>query len=156
MRRRHLRADIVAFADTVRALRPDAVLGADLIAGFPTETETMFANSLRLIDDAGLTHLHVFPYSVRPGTPAAKMPQVPGAAIKERAARLREAGRQAFARRLAGFVGTVADVLIERPGYGHSAHYVPVDVSGTSDAGSILRARIVAADTDRLRADPLP
>ncbi len=92
MKRRHLRADAIAFCDTVRRLRPDMVFGADLIAGFPTETEDMFGNSLDLVDECGLTHLHVFPFSPRPGTPAARMPQLPHDVVKERARRLRERG----------------------------------------------------------------
>src|SRR5262249_25588432 len=105
MKRRHARANAVRFCEEVRQLRPDVVFGADLIAGFPTETEAMFANSLQLIDDCGLTFLHVFPFSRRPGTPASRMPQVVGAAIKERAARLREKGQAGLAAHLNAQVG---------------------------------------------------
>ena len=97
MKRRHLRADAIAFCDQVRRLRPDVVFGADIIAGFPTETEAMFARSLDLVDECGLTHLHVFPFSPRPGTPAARMPQVAREVVKERARRLREKGEAALA-----------------------------------------------------------
>ncbi len=145
MKRRHLRADIITFCTKVRRARPDVVFGADVIAGFPTETEEMFANSLRLVDDCGLTHLHVFPYSIRPGTPAAKMPQVHGAAIKERAARLREKGRDAMAAYLRSRVGTQANVLMERDGAGQCEHYVPVRVDG-AEAGEIARVRISAVE----------
>ena len=100
MKRRHSRADAIAFCEQVRRLRPDVVFGGDIIAGFPTETEDMFARSLDLVDECGLTHLHVFPFSPRPGTPAARMPQVAGEVIKERAARLREKGEAALARHL--------------------------------------------------------
>src|SRR5690606_20019459 len=105
MKRRHLRTDAIRFAAEVRRLRPDVVLGADVIAGFPTEDEAMFANSLALVEDCGLTHLHVFPFSPRPGTPAARMPQVDGRAVKERAARLRQAGDAALAAHLAAEQG---------------------------------------------------
>ena len=97
MKRRHPRADAIAFCDQVRRLRPDVVFGADIIAGFPTETEAMFARSLDLVDECGLTHLHVFPFSPRPGTPAARMPQVARAVVKERARRLRDKGDAACA-----------------------------------------------------------
>ncbi len=148
MKRRHLRADIIAFCQRVRALRPDAVFGADLIAGFPTETEEMAQASLDLVDDAELTFLHVFPYSVRPGTPAARMPQVNGAAIKARAARLREKGRDALSLWLASQVGKTVDVLMENEQTGRSPHYASVRLRG--ETGSVVRARITAADADSL------
>ncbi len=144
MKRRHSRADIIAFCDRVRALRPDAVFGADLIAGFPTEDERMFANSLALVDDAGLALLHVFPYSIRPGTPAARMPQVDGAAIKTRAAQLRAKGAEAFARHLEAHVGRTVSVLMEKDGRGHSEHYLPVEIA-TAAPGALVTARIVRA-----------
>ncbi len=144
MKRRHGRADIISFCDRVRALRPDAVFGADLIAGFPTEDEAMFENSLALVEDAGLTLLHVFPYSIRPGTPAARMPQVNGAAVKERAARLRAKGNEAFARRLAEQVGRSVNVLMEKDGRGHSEHYLPVEIAH-APPGAVVTARIVSA-----------
>jgi threonylcarbamoyladenosine tRNA methylthiotransferase MtaB len=155
MKRRHGRGDVIAFTQRVRALRPDAVFGADLIAGFPTETDAMFQNTLDLIDDAGLTHLHVFPYSIRPGTPAAKMPQVHGATIKARAATLRERGNTAFARLVEGFVGTTADVLMEQPQRGHSAHYVPVEFDAPQMPGAVIRATLTKAMGHRLSATAL-
>ncbi len=149
MKRRHTRADIISFCERVRALRLDAVFGADLIAGFPTETDEMFENTCALIEDAGLTYMHVFPYSIRPGTPAAKMPQVNGAIIKARAARLREIGRTALARQLQSYVGTTAEVLVEQ-GQGRSAHYAPVRMAGVHTPGEIVIMRITAADADAL------
>ena len=149
MKRRHTRADIISFCDRVRTLRPDAVFGADLIAGFPTETDEKFENTCALIGEAGLTYLHVFPYSIRPGTPAAKMPQVNGAAIKARAARLREIGRGALARQLQSYVGTTADVLVEQ-GQGRSAHYAPVRMTRVHTPGEIVTMRITGADADAL------
>ncbi len=114
MKRRHGRADAVAFCERVRSLRPDVVFGADFIAGFPTETDDMFENTVRMVEECGLTWLHVFPYSPRPGTPAARMPQVDGAVRKERAARLRAVGAEAAARTLASLVGRTASVLVEK------------------------------------------
>ncbi len=128
MKRRHTRADAIAFCNQVRARRPDAVFGADIIAGFPTETPAMFDNTLKLVDDCGLTFLHVFPYSKRPDTPAARMPQVDGAAIKDRARRLRAKGEQVLAAYLATQAGTVREVLFETGTRGRTAHYVPVDL----------------------------
>jgi len=151
MKRRHSRADVIAFCDRVRALRPDAVFGADLIAGFPTEDETMFQNSLALVDDAGLSMLHVFPYSIRQGTPAARMPQVNGAVIKERAGRLRAKGAEALARCLASQIGKRVSVLMEKDGRGHSEHYLPIDLGGADAlAGSIVAAHIVGTADSRL------
>ncbi len=154
MKRRHSRADIISFCEKVRAVRPDVVLGADIIAGFPTETDEMFENSLHLINDCGLTHLHVFPYSIRPGTPAAKMPQVNGAVIKQRAARLRTRGHAAMSAYLATRVGSTAHVLIEQDGTGHCEHYVPVSVSG-GKPGDMVNVRIAAVDGLRLRGEPI-
>jgi len=150
MKRRHSRAQAVALCDRLRRARPDVVLGADLIAGFPTESEAMFENTLALVADCDLTYLHVFPYSVRPGTPAARMPQVPAAQRKARAARLRAAGDAALARFLAARVGGTAQVLVERPGLGRSEHYAPVALDGGT-AGEIVTARIIGADADTLR-----
>lgn len=151
MKRRHSRADVIAFCDRVRALRPDAVFGADLIAGFPTEDEAMFQNSLALVDDAGLSMLHVFPYSIREGTPAARMPQVNGAVIKERAARLRAKGTEALERCLASQIGKRVSVLMEKDGRGHSEHYLPIDLGGNDAlAGSIVAAHIVGTADSRL------
>ena len=130
MKRRHLRDDAIAFCEQVRRLRPDVAFGADIIAGFPTETDEMFARSLDLVDDCGLTFLHVFPYSARPGTPAARMPQVEGGAVRERARRLREKGEAALRARLATEVGKARDVLIESATQGRTEHFLPVAIAG--------------------------
>ena len=130
MKRRHSRGDAVAFCDEVRRLRPDIVLGADIIAGFPTETDDMFARSLDLVDECGLTFLHVFPFSPRPGTPAARMPQVDGRTIRERARQLREKGEAALRTRLAAEVGKSRDVLIESATQGRTEHFIPVAIAG--------------------------
>jgi threonylcarbamoyladenosine tRNA methylthiotransferase MtaB len=126
MKRRHLRSDVLRLVERARARRPDVVFGADLIAGFPTESDTAFHNTLRLIDDAGLTWLHVFPYSARPGTPAARMPQTPGHVRHERAAMLRTAGERRVRAFLAPQVGTRVQVVMERDGTGHTAHFARV------------------------------
>ncbi len=134
MRRRHLRADVVRLPERLRGLRPDLVLGADLIAGFPTEDEAMFEHSLALIEDAGLTFLHVFPYSERPGTPAARMPSVPKAIRKERAARLRAAGEVALERFLRAQLGRRRRALIERNGLGRTDQFAPVRLAAGEPA----------------------
>ncbi len=126
MKRRHARADAVRFCSELRALRPGVVFGADVIVGFPTETDAMFADSLRLIEDCGLTHLHVFPYSPRPGTPAARMPPVSAGLVRERAARLRDAGARALQRHLARQRGRMLRVLMERGGRGRAEDFTPV------------------------------
>jgi len=149
MKRRHSRSDSIAFCDQVRRLRPDIAFGADIIAGFPTETEEMFARSLDLVEECGLTFLHVFPYSPRPGTPAAKMPQVAGGAIKERAKRLRAAGEVALRQRLQAEIGATRDVLIESDGQGRTEHYLPVAIAGER-VGSVVPRRIVGNDGERL------
>ena len=155
MKRRHLRADVLSLADRLRRLRGDIALGADIIAGFPTEDEDMFARSLDLVDEAGLTHLHVFPYSSRPGTPAARMPKVPGDVVKERAARLRAKGEAAMAAFVAGRAGKIADVLIEKDGQGFCGHYLPVRVTSQPPEGSIVRVRIDGQDGQTLIGKPL-
>ncbi|RAU23757.1 tRNA (N(6)-L-threonylcarbamoyladenosine(37)-C(2))-methylthiotransferase MtaB [Paramagnetospirillum kuznetsovii] len=143
MKRRHLRADVITLADRIRDLRPDAALGADIIAGFPTEDDAMFARSLDLVDEAGLTHLHVFPFSARPGTPAAKMPKVRGEVVKSRAAALRTKGEAALAAFMTGRIGKDARVLMERDGQGHCGHYLPVRITGrAAEPGTILAVRI--------------
>ena len=141
MKRRHARADIVTFCDTVRRLRPEAAFAADLIAGFPTESEAMFENSLKLVDDAGLSRLHVFPYSPRTGTPAAKMPQVPRAIVKDRAARLRQKGEAAQQARLDGMKGSRHMVLAERGGIGRTPCFTPVEI-GNVAYGTFLAVAI--------------
>ena len=149
MKRRHSREQAVTAAATLRRLRPDIVLGADLIAGFPTETEAMFANTLGLIDDCGLTYLHVFPYSPRPETPAARMPQVARSVAKERAARLRTAGQAALSRHLENENGGERSVLIERDGFGRTEYFTPVLVDGATP-GSPLPVRITGRAGDKL------
>jgi threonylcarbamoyladenosine tRNA methylthiotransferase MtaB len=145
MKRRHSRGEAIAVAKRARELRPEVALGADLIAGFPTETEEMFCHTLDLIGECGLAFAHVFPYSVRAGTPAARMPQLPGAVIKERAARLRAAGEAALAAELSKRVGSETDVLIERPGLGRAPFYAAVSFTAPGDAGSVRRMRLVGA-----------
>ncbi len=152
MKRRHLRADAIAFAEKARALRPDMVFGADIIAGFPTETEEMFQNSLDIVAQCGLTWLHVFPYSPRPGTPAAKMPQVPGPIRKERAARLRAVGEAQVAHYLAEQVGRSASVLIERPGLGRNEGFAEVVVPDHYQPGTIIRCTITGVAGTQLTA----
>ncbi|MET0744513.1 MAG: tRNA (N(6)-L-threonylcarbamoyladenosine(37)-C(2))-methylthiotransferase MtaB [Microvirga sp.] len=141
MKRRHRRADAVAFCERLRHLRPDIVFGADIIAGFPTEDEAMFARSLDIVDACGLTHLHVFPFSPRPGTPAARMPQVGREVVKERAALLREAGAEALARHLAAERGATRRVLVERGGVGHTEHFTPTEI-GFGRPGEVVAARV--------------
>jgi threonylcarbamoyladenosine tRNA methylthiotransferase MtaB len=149
MKRRHLRDDAIAFCNQVRRLRPDIALGADIIAGFPTETEEMFSRSLDLVDECGLTFLHVFPYSARPGTPAARMPQVAGSVVRERARRLREKGESALRSRLTAEVGHKRDVLIESPTQGRTEHFLPVAIERHM-AGSVHRTTIVGHEGARL------
>src|ERR1700733_6899330 len=152
MRRRHLRADAIAFCDTVRRLRPDTVFGADLIAGFPTETEDMFQNSLTLVEDCGLTHLHVFPFSPRPGTPAARMPQLSRTVVKGRARRLREAGAMALTRHLDGEIGAMRRVLIESRDIGRTEHFTQVKLAVPAEAGTIVDLKMAAHDGRQLLA----
>lgn len=164
MKRRHSRAQAIAVAERLRRLRPGIALGADLIAGFPTESETMFANTLALVEDCGLAFLHVFPYSAREGTPAARMPQVPSPLRKERAARLRAAGANALARFLAGQVGSEAAMLIEAPGRGRSEHYALVRLDdgwldGVATPGDVIRVLLTGSDgttlQGRLLSEPI-
>jgi threonylcarbamoyladenosine tRNA methylthiotransferase MtaB len=152
MKRRHGRRDTVAFCEQVRRVRPEAAFGADLIAGFPTETEAMFANTLALVDEADLTFLHVFPFSPRQGTPAARMPQLPRAMVKERAARLRAKGSEQLRTRLTNLVGSRQSVLIEDAGRGRTACYASVRLDGAVSAGQILQARIKSAAAEYLEA----
>ena len=152
MKRRHGRDDAIRFCEEARRLRPDMTFGADIIAGFPTETEAMFANSLRLVAECDLTWLHVFPYSPRPGTPAARMPQTDGAAIRDRAARLRAAGEAQVARHLAALVGSAQPVLMESPRMGRTPSFAEVIFETDQQEGSIVTARIFAATDHALRA----
>jgi threonylcarbamoyladenosine tRNA methylthiotransferase MtaB len=140
MKRRHLRTDAIRHCAELKRLRTDIVFGADLIAGFPTETEAHFQDSLDIVDACGLTWLHVFPYSARPGTPAAKMPQVSSQVIKERAQRLRVKGEQARAQHLAALDGTVAELLVEHGGRGRTPGFAEVMVDGLP--GTLMTARL--------------
>jgi threonylcarbamoyladenosine tRNA methylthiotransferase MtaB len=146
MKRRHSRADAIAFCRDVRRLRPDIVFGADIIAGFPTETEAMFESSLALVEQCGLTHLHVFPFSPRPGTPAARMPQLPRAVIKQRAARLRECGARALRRHLDAEVGATRRVLIESDARGRTEHFTEVRLTSAAEPGAIVELKIAGYD----------
>ncbi len=152
MKRRHLRDDAIRFAQEARALRPDMTFGADIIAGFPTETEAMFENSMKLVEECDLTWLHVFPYSARPGTPAARMPAVNGAAIKTRAARLRAAGERQVQRHLEAQVGQTHDVLMENPHMGRTAQFTEVSFAAPQVEGDIVRAEITGISGAQLTA----
>jgi threonylcarbamoyladenosine tRNA methylthiotransferase MtaB len=146
MKRRHTRGDAIAFCARVRAARPDVVFGADIIAGFPTETDAMFMRSLDLVEECGLTHLHVFPFSPRPGTPAARMPQVAREEIKERARRLREWGAAALLRHLDSEIGAEREVLVESRAMARTAQFTPVRLVAPSAPGNVLGVRIAGHD----------
>jgi threonylcarbamoyladenosine tRNA methylthiotransferase MtaB len=150
MKRRHTRAQAIDFCAAVRRVRPDVIFGADLIAGFPTETPEMFANTLALIEDVGLTWLHVFPYSARPGTPAAKMPALSGDVVRIRAKQLRLAGQAARDRFLDSRIGQTEDVLVEQPGLGRTEHYAHVAISGAAVVGDVISTQITQARDGRL------
>jgi threonylcarbamoyladenosine tRNA methylthiotransferase MtaB len=152
MKRRHLRADAIAFCNQVRRLRPDVVFGGDIITGFPTETEEMFARSLDLVDECTLTHLHVFPFSPRPGTPAARMPQLRGDVVRERARRLRDKGEAALRRHLDGEIGARRQVLTEAGNVGRTEHYTPVRLTAASAPGLLLDLAIAGHDGRHLLA----
>lgn len=143
MKRRHLRDDAIRICETLRNLRSDVTFGADIIAGFPTETDEMFDNTLRIIEECDLSFLHVFPYSPRKGTPAARMPQVNGHIIKERAARLREAGLQNLDKTLARFMGREVTVLLETDKEGHSEHFLKVMMTSSETSGAIVKGHVV-------------
>ena len=149
MKRRHTRADAIDFCKQVRRLRPDMAFGADIIAGFPTETEDMFARSQDLVGECDLTFLHVFPYSPRPGTPAARMPQVDGRIIKERARRLRATGEASLRRRLVSEVGATRHVLIESAMQGRTEHFIPVAIAG-GEQNTVRSVAIAGHDGERL------
>ena len=155
MKRRHSRAEAIAVARRARAVRPEVALGADLIAGFPTETETMFRRSIDLVAECGLAFVHVFPYSARPGTPAARMPQLPDQVVKERAARLRAAGEAALAAELSCRVGGETDVLIERAGIGRAEFYAAVSFSAPGARGSVTRMRLIESSGSSLVGVPV-
>ena len=152
MKRRHLRDDAIRFCEEAQALRPGMTFGADIIAGFPTETEEMFADSLRLVEDCRLTFLHVFPFSPRPGTPAARMPQVEGGAIRDRARRLRDAGNAALGRHLAAQEGQNHRILLERPDFGRTEQFAEVTVNQPGIPGSIVTHAIKGYEEGRLLA----
>jgi threonylcarbamoyladenosine tRNA methylthiotransferase MtaB len=151
MKRRHSRADAIAFCHDMRRRRPDVVFGADIIAGFPTETEAMFTRSLDLVDEAGLTHLHVFPFSPRPGTPAARMPQVAHALVKERARRLRDKGTAALRLHLDREVGATRRVLMESKDIGRTEQFTQVRIPAAAP-GAILDVTIAGHDGRQLLA----
>ena len=152
MKRRHRRADAIAFCRDVRRLRPDTVFGADLIAGFPTETEAMFRRSLDLVEECRLTHLHVFPFSPRPGTPAARMPQLAGAVVKERARQLRERGALALTRYLDGEIGATRRVLTEANAVGRTEQFTQVKLAAAAVPGKIVDLKIDRHDGKQLWA----
>ena len=154
MKRRHDREHTIRFCEEVRALRPDIVFGADIIVGFPTETEEMFQRSLDIVSECGLTHLHVFPYSARQGTPAARMPQLPGPLIRERAARLRAVGEAALQSHLSAQVGRQPSILVERNGLGRTEQFTLTEIA-IGEPGDIVAARIVGATHRHLLAEAL-
>lgn len=152
MKRRHLRDDAIEFCLQARRLRPGITFGADIIAGFPTETDAHFENSLRLVDECDLTWLHVFPYSARPGTPAARMPQLPGEVIRARAARLRAAGEDARERHLRAQQGATRSVLCEAPRMGRTEHFTEVAFASDQTVGAVTQAVILGHQNGRLQA----
>jgi threonylcarbamoyladenosine tRNA methylthiotransferase MtaB len=152
MKRRHARADAIKFCADVRLLRPDVVFGGDMIAGFPTETEAMFARSLDLVAKCGLTHLHVFPFSARPGTPAARMPQVPHQIVKDRARRLRESGAAMLRRHLDGEIGAHRRVLAESRTLARTEQFTQVQLNAPVDPGRFLDIQIAGHDGRQLLA----
>lgn len=152
MKRRHLRHDIIEFCHKVRAARPDVVFGADIIAGFPTETDEMFENTLRLVDEVGLTYLHVFPYSAREGTPAAKMPQVPLKIRKERAAKLRAAGEKQLQKYLESRIGKTERIVMEKPRLGRSEGFAMVELASDQTVGSVQTVTVRAHEAQQLKA----
>jgi threonylcarbamoyladenosine tRNA methylthiotransferase MtaB len=153
MKRRHLRDDAIRFCTEARRLRPDVAFGADLIAGFPTETEGMFQDTLDIVDECGLTYLHVFPFSARQGTPAARMPQVERATIKQRAACLRAKGQARLQQFLTDQAGLTVDVLVERTDIGRTPQFAEVRLPGSTSVGSIIRTKIAGTDGRRLLAE---
>ncbi|MBL1240316.1 MAG: tRNA (N(6)-L-threonylcarbamoyladenosine(37)-C(2))-methylthiotransferase MtaB [OCS116 cluster bacterium] len=152
MKRRHLRDDAIKFCEDVRKIRPDVVLGADIIAGFPTETDEMFENSLSLVDACGLTHLHVFPFSARQGTPAARMPQMDGKLIKQRAAQLRHKGKAVLEAHLVAEKGEIRHILVENDNKGRTEYFTPVTLDNDHEAGHIVKAMIIGKSGNELLA----
>ena len=153
MRRRHSRAGAMDVVRRARDLRPGIAIGADLIAGFPTETDALFDDTLRFVREAALPYLHVFPYSERPGTPAARMPSVPKPVRKDRAAALREAGQTEARRFFAGQVGHTVSLLTEADQSGHTEHFAPVRLAAPLTAGRLVRATVTGATDDSLLAE---
>ena len=153
MKRRHSRAQALSLIDKIRAVRPDTAFGADFIAGFPTETDAAFENTLAFVTEAGLAYLHVFPYSARPGTPAARMPRVEPAVIKERAARLRAAGAVALARHLDRTVGRYMRALVERPGLARAEDFTEIAFFGDATPGAVIAGPVSGHDGRRARLD---
>ncbi len=153
MKRRHSRADALRLIGDVRRVRPETAFGADLIAGFPTESDGAFENTLALVNEAGLAYLHVFPYSARPGTPAARMPAVPGPVIKDRAARLRATGDAALVRHLERRVGSVVSALVERDGRARAEDFTEVVFEGEATAGTLITGLVARHDGRRARLD---
>jgi threonylcarbamoyladenosine tRNA methylthiotransferase MtaB len=153
MKRRHTRADAVKFCRDVLRMRPDTVFGADLIAGFPTETDVMFANSLSVVDDCNLTYLHVFPFSPRAGTPAARMPQIERRIVKERAARLRDKGTATLSRFLDRHANSEVQLLVEKGGVGRTPQFAEMRVPAAIPAGALVRARVSGHDGQRLSGE---
>jgi len=152
MKRRHSRDDVIGFCDEVRRRRPDVVFGADMIAGFPTETEAMFDNSLALLDDCGLTYLHAFPFSPRPGTPAARMPQVAPGLVRDRAARLRSRASLRLDDYLSGLVGTTVDVAVESDRLGRTPHYAQVVLDRNAAPGAVCQATVTGYGNGQAQA----
>jgi len=151
MKRRHLRSDAIQFTQEAVRLRPDMTFGADIIAGFPTETEEHFENSLALVRECNLTWLHIFPYSVRKGTPAARMPQVNGRDVKDRAARLRAAGAAKVAQHLKAQVGQMHSVLLEKPNMGRTQQFAEVIFTKPQPEGKIITTKITSASATQLK-----
>jgi threonylcarbamoyladenosine tRNA methylthiotransferase MtaB len=154
MKRRHTRADALTLIDRVRGVRPDVAFGADLIAGFPTETEAMFENTLSLVADAGLAYVHAFPFSPRPGTPAARMPQLPRETVKARAERLRDAGASALSRHLDRQIGRALSAIVEKAGLARGEDFTDIAWSGDAAAGAMIRLEITGHDGRRAIGRP--
>ncbi len=153
MKRRHLRQDAIDICQKIRSLRSDVTFGADIIAGFPTETDEMFENTLRIIEECGLSFLHIFPYSPRPGTPAARMPQVQKEVIKKRAALLRQAGQKNLEKTLLSFKGREINALLESETEGHSEHFLKVHFSTSQEPGSLLKGKVVSTKKSYLEVE---
>jgi threonylcarbamoyladenosine tRNA methylthiotransferase MtaB len=153
MKRRHLRHHVVEFCQRARSLRPDIAFGADIIAGFPTETDEMFENTRALVAECDLAYLHIFPYSARSGTPAARMPQVKKEIRKTRAAALRSEGEKQLDSYLSQFIGQELEVLMEQPTRGRTQHYAEVEMNSAQEIGAMVRARVSAVAGGKLQAE---